>query len=190
MSTIATTNLKHPSSVTNNITLASTGAVAINGTMTGAGLDLIIRQSFSSVSSVSINNCFSSLYDNYRIVSWVQASSGTPNLFLRYRSAGIDRSATNYNYSQNYGSAANSATSANTILHASLSATINNVVWDSVSPFLPVPTCGTGLNMRSLSPLMIMMGHILYADQSNDGFTYYTDTGTLSGNISIYGYKK
>jgi hypothetical protein len=84
MSTLKLNYLQHPSSSTTNITLASTGAVAVNGAMTGAGLDLITPTSiaysggsasvsggavtFSAASTVSVNNCFSSTYDNYRIV--------------------------------------------------------------------------------------------------------------------------
>lgn len=79
-------------------------AVTINGSGTigglsayqqGAGLTLIASQSFSAVSSVSVNNCFSSAYDNYFIL-YRATATGASDIAFRLRSAGTDASSSVY----------------------------------------------------------------------------------------------
>ena len=63
------------------------------------GLDYLHTETFSAVSTVSINNVFSSDYDNYRIIVGgslsASATGGTIN--LRLRTSGTDNSAAAYN---------------------------------------------------------------------------------------------
>lgn len=142
---------------------------------------------FTGVTSLSLNGVFSAAFRDYRVVLSVAASAGTPNLSLRYRAAGVDRTGAVYTYSQNYGTGANNATAQTSILHASTSTELNPVIWDVLSPFLTADTHGAGLNQRNVSPTMFMMGHLQNEAVSVDGFTIYG--ATFTGTVSVYGYK-
>ncbi len=63
----------------------------------GAGtLVLVNTTSFTSQSSININNCFSSSYENYKIM--ILATSSTTSQFtMRLRASGTDSSGSNYN---------------------------------------------------------------------------------------------
>ena len=54
------------------------------------GLTLITSNRFNSVGSVSINNCFNSLYQNYRVLLTLTDVSADSDFTLRYRSRGFD----------------------------------------------------------------------------------------------------
>ena len=73
---------------------AGSGGLAISaaGNVTGAGLDLIVTQSFSAVSSVSLDNCFSGDYDNYRVLVHVKSAAASGFIMMRLRSSGTDAS--------------------------------------------------------------------------------------------------
>jgi len=62
-----------------------------------AGMVLLNTTSFSGVASQSVNDVFSSTYDNYVIyITGLIASTGTPNIYIRLRASGTDNSAAQY----------------------------------------------------------------------------------------------
>lgn len=193
MSTIATTNLKHPSSATNNLTLASTGAVAINGTMTGAGLDLITTQSFNAVSSVSVNNCFSATYSHYRLMlDYVASVQGTTN--MRLRTSGTDNTTGNYAVRGGDVGAFTTVSTNGTSYEIGSNATGGNLfVSDVMNPYAALYCQGTWTHFRAAFGVVATwrggaMG--FEATTSFDGFTIYPASGTITGTVSVYGYKK
>jgi hypothetical protein len=58
------------------------------------GLVLVASNTFSAATSLSINNCFTSTYDNYRVMLTVTAASGVVAVNLRLRVSGTDSSTT------------------------------------------------------------------------------------------------
>lgn len=213
MSTIASTNIKHPSSATNNITLASTGAVAVNGAMTGAGLDLIIPTSvavsggsasvsggqitFSGVSSISINGCFVSTYDNYRIIIDSTSPSANNYLDMRLRNNGTDDTSASYRYAIGY-VGLTSATmtyqtqeTGSTRWRASFmpsADTTNSVSIDMYSPKKADLTRFAG-NGTVSSQTQFLGGMFVSATQF-DGFTIYSEAAsTIGGTLRVYAYK-
>lgn len=64
---------------------SGSGSVDSNGNVT-----------FSGASSVSLNGCFTSSYDNYRIIVKPTGTSTQGNLQLRFRASGSDTSGGNY----------------------------------------------------------------------------------------------
>jgi hypothetical protein len=70
---------------------SGTGSASALGTVT-----------FSAVSSVSLNDVFSSTYNHYRIVSDIQTSVANPELDFRYRVSGSDNSTSNYYFTGFY----------------------------------------------------------------------------------------
>lgn len=82
------TNLQASAATINGWTVSQPGLVFITGTTVTSG----------STTTVSFNNCFSSLYDNYRIViDNFYTSTGNRGLNLRLRVGGVDATGSNYN---------------------------------------------------------------------------------------------
>lgn len=180
------------------ISIAGSGAVTGASTLNGLtvptdaiapGLVLISSQTFNSVSSVSINNCFTSNYENYHIKIQATASTGTPSGYLLMRSSGTDRTGSVYNSSQNYGTGNNAYTGTTNVLFSSLATEPCPTAFDIFGPALTGKTHGVGLCFRSTSPLTFMSGFLHNESISVDGFTFYTSGATMSGFIKIYGYR-
>ena len=184
MSTLKVASINNPS--------ASVGGLAIStgGNVTGAGLDLITSDTFTTVSSASINSCFSSAYLNYKIVLSSIVSAGNYDLKLRLRVSGSDDTGSNYLIQRGVFVGA-STTSA--------SATENSFAWLPVSP-----NAGFGyidlnrVNLASTTFMTAFGGNNQvqfnmsgYHNQSTayTGFTFFVDSGTLTGTIRVYGYK-
>ena len=192
MSTIKTTHLQHPSASSPNLTLASSGAVEINGSMTGAGLDLITTQSFSAVSSVSLDNCFTGIYDNYRVL--VNATrSASAELSIRMRLSGSDISTATYNR-QYIRASGTTVFSTSQSSQTGMSLTANNAATQGVfdatiySPSKAEVTFMTSLGRQ------ISVGYIFFHSSTQtdstafDGMTLRCDSGTITGTVSVYGY--
>lgn len=125
MSTLKTTNIQHPSAAAPAIVLDAAGDATYAGThdftaatVTGAGgLRLITPTSiansggsssvtggaitFTGVTTISVNGCFTSTYDNY--VVQIIATGGAANLAqnIRLRVAGSDNSTASSYVAQN-----------------------------------------------------------------------------------------
>jgi hypothetical protein len=162
---------------------SGTGSASATGTVT-----------FSSASSVSFNNVFSSTYQKYKIIfSITTTDSATVN--LRWRVNGTDNStASSYLNEYHFGSSSSSTAALETFSYgfigygrASAKTTGQAIVHDVYT------TEVTHLQAQYLRPptdLQIYNAG-LYHNQtvSYDGFTLYPSSGTFSGTVSVYGYK-
>jgi hypothetical protein len=151
---------------------------------------------FTTVNSVSLNGCFTSSYSNYRIVLRITAATANANVNMRLRAAGTDTSA-GYYYGSNYadfGSATGgfeSGSNQNEYRFTFALTTVTSGVMDIFSPQLAAVTtihhyglnAGTAGNSRS-------GGGISNNSTVFDGFTLLPSSGTLSGTVSVYGYRK
>ena len=198
MSTLKATNLSHPSAASPNVVLGSTGSVAVAGALTGAGMDLINKTDFSAVSSVSLNNVFTSTYDNY-VISWKVSSSTQGDLSMRFRTAGTDNTASNYTYSNGFvsggtfGSAGFNNAGTTSYLFAYNGGSGGSSGQISVySPFLAdgTYTIHDWVYRLSSNEHVRSMGSSKYnAATSFDGFTMYPASSTITGTIRVYGYR-
>ena len=189
MSTIASTNIKHPSSATNNITLASTGAVAVNGAMTGAGLDLITSQTFSAVSSISVNNCFSNAYSNYGIELNIDSIASGAGVSMRLRSSGTDLS-TGY-YGTGWQSVFTSTLTGDPTSNGSSFwiLTSGSPVSAQCFIFNPYRTIQTQASFLSMgNERVAQYSYTTTSTAQYDGFSIVTSQ-VSSGSIRVYGYK-
>ena len=194
MSTLKATNLQHPSAASPNVVMGSTGSVAVAGALTGAGMDLVNKTDFSAVTAVSLNNVFTSAYDNYLIVSSSFNMSASIGLQLRLRAAGSDSTATEYNV--NYVTFSNAAVSSNASTYARFYlGSFGNVTKCGLSvqlfsPALSVQTTaiahGNSTDAAAQSALMTGTHRLT---TSYDGFTLYPESGTITGTIRVYGYR-
>ena len=161
------------------------------------GLTYITQATPSAVTSISINNCFTSAYENYLITfnpSAFGASVGT--VTLRLRVGGVDTS-TNY-ISQDVISFSSSVTGRNNVVgtdemqFGQMSATARNAfyVHNIAAPQLASQTSlvgNFGGNDGSNTVLLTMFNAQTSAT-SFDGFTLL-GTATMTGTIRVYGYQ-
>ena len=194
MSTLKATYLQHPSASSANVTLASDGKATFNGAMVGAGLDLITSSTFSSVSTVSINNCFNSTYDNYRIVLDHNASASI-GITARLRLNGTDDSSANYTWQRIMAAATSLSTARSTGTTAYFfgDSEIASPNIASVDMFKPNKAVYTGYvgNLtasNSGSYLVTAYGNHQVAT-AYDGITLIASSGTITGTVRVYGYR-
>jgi hypothetical protein len=151
---------------------------------------------FTGASSVSLNNVFSSTYDNYKVLFSGNVSTAA-GLNLRLRVGGVDNS-TASSYLRQFLRVENTVISGGRVtsnivrigqsentLRSSFELTIYN-------PFQATATPMNSLATISESSVMIFDIHSVVHNvtSSFDGFTLIPESGTTTGTISVYGYKK
>jgi hypothetical protein len=167
---------------------SGTGSVAGQGAVT-----------FSGASSVSLNGCFTTNYDNYRIIVTPTAVTGTNNhLAFRLRSNGTDNSGSNYYFGALFATATgtsgvNSGNGSNYGIIGFLSTgaiDFSNAIIDLAKPALTTRStyhfscyCDNGtVNFSNQGSGM----H--YVQSAYDGITVFVNTQTVAGTIRVYGY--
>jgi hypothetical protein len=180
-----------------------TGSTGVTGP-TGAtgpnpGLTLIKTETFSAVSSVNVNDVFSSTYGNYKIILSNLKQNPYQSISMRLRVSSADNSTSNY-------------------YHRAIRATstvLDRVSADAQSSWdirVSAPNTGMGMAIYEITnPFLtantIMHGNITFTDDDvtalrvfTGGF-YFNDTtsftgftligsGNITGNVSVYGYNK
>jgi hypothetical protein len=165
--------------------------------MPSQGLVPITTASFTTASSFSIDNCFTTDYDYYRIhISGLGSTSNA--LLIRMRAGGVDTSSGIYDYCRVYatpsavgGSRAVSANQWSVACHFDTNEMSGGETWISY----PASTSNTqfyteypyaiGSNIEYYSWAGDLRDSVSY-----DGITFITNTGTVSGNIWIWGLAK
>ena len=164
------------------------------------GLTLIKTESFSAQSSVSIGSdaapLFTSTYKNYKIVVSGKGSAATPvGLSIRMRANTTDNTTANYYYWQlfrnaggsnsDYGTGSASfslgATSGALRLHS-----VVDIQYPQVSDYTTITGSSIGIG-ASASEFNTFAGYKNETTQFN-GMTLFPASGTITGEVSIYGY--
>jgi len=154
--------------------------------------------SFTSASAISLNGCFSSSYDNYRLMISLSAASADTYLYARLRASGSDITTSNYNSSV-IQAAFGSTTLGNDAGGTSQSAW-NRFGWlQSGTLALEVPTDIGSPNLSRYTSFSNFNSRSGYGHQTAggtfnattvaDGITIYPLSGTISGTIRVYGYR-
>jgi hypothetical protein len=153
------------------------------------GLVLLSTSIFSTAASVSVDNCFSSTYKNYRISLTISSYTAANTVSLRFRASASDNSTANYTYVNSYITTALTAARASgatsSILVASTGQTSVTLGFDVFSPQESANTffggIGGGSNISNL------------ATGSFDTTTQFDGISILgtsmTGTIKVYGYK-
>jgi hypothetical protein len=160
-------------------------STVVNGTDNGKG-----TVSFSAASSVSLNNVFSSIYDNYYILI-NSTPSGSLDIRWRGRTSGSDNSSALYDsgamYIDTTGGGFNALSSANATygyISDQGNSTGTGTMMNIFSPFASRPTTvhsETQVNTEAASYLKKSYG-TYNATTSFDGITIYTSTGNIYRN--------
>lgn len=186
-SSTANTNTRLAIGTTGQV-LTVSGGVPVWGAASG-GLTLITSQDFSAVSSFSVNNCFTSTYRNYYLIFDYDQGS-VAETFLRLRASGTDATASNYGMSH---VGTDDATAINFSQTAALwpvgyyTGTYRRLA--AMTLFGPQLAANTGAiwETHNSKPSIRITGGIHTVATSYDGFTVYTSTGNVTGNVRVYG---
>jgi hypothetical protein len=176
-------------------------AADTNTYLANSGLVYITSAAFTAASSVSVNNCFTTTYTNYRlIVSNTELSTST-SILCRFRASGADNTNPNYNWAQRgiYTSGAtgddssNNSTSWATGAYSSAGAGYPyvTIAADIFGPQKAQATNATNMaNGFAGATLLRMGGLCFYGTNQFDGFTLFVTTGTMTGRYAVYGYRE
>ncbi len=152
----------------------------------------------SGVSSQSINDVFSATYDSYKVLIRLTSTSALTNVFLRYRVAGADSTAANYFYMcnlDNYttGTTPFTATNAtqynlyqrNTTVSSDSDLTFHN-------PFTSQKKTVLGNSFAENNSVGYGGAWTGYMNVTTSftGFSIIGESGTLTGNLAVYGFNK
>ena len=186
MSTLKVAAINNPS--------ASSGGLAISasGNVTGAGLDLITTQSFSAVSSVSVNNCFTATYDNYRI-SIALTASGAGEVDVRLRGSGTDLTSAVYTSGYTYITTSSGPTRANNNSATFAGVGFVGTATSFVAFDINAPAIAANKSLAGVFGGGFYQGNAggnIAQATAYDGFTFYLTALTITGTVSIYGYRR
>jgi hypothetical protein len=153
---------------------------------------------FSGVSSVSLNGIFSSGYSNYKIMLNLSSASANSNIQGRFRVSGTD-STTGYYLAHWYivsGTGTGTVQQDANIAHINfgdyystgktlVEATIHNVFDASSTVYNYHTVMNYNTTGRSFTG-----GGMHSVATSYDGMTFFTSSGTITGSVSVYGFRK
>jgi hypothetical protein len=166
---------------------------------TSSGLTLINATSFSAVASQSINNVFTSTYQNYEIRLNITSKSALGAVNLRYRASGADNTTSNYNQAAllvrtSNASAGDGATAQTSILtFGTGNATYGiSLIAQVFNPQIAQSTYTTHQFWGGDASTFFIYngGSIFDATTAFDGFTIYPASGTITGTVYVYGLAK
>lgn len=161
------------------------------GSVTATGGQIV----FSGVTSVSLNGCFTSTYDVYRVIMSL-THSGTANLTLRLRASGTDNSAASYDQAMIYQNLT-TAYGANDQNQTSIGLSLSGAYirrWSTMDIYQPnkAETTYWGILHGESSLAAGNAGTITGLHDSTtqfDGLSLIASTGSITGTIRVYGYK-
>ena len=166
-----------------------------------AGLTLLNKTEFTSVSTASLNNVFTSNYDNYNVKIELTAVSADSGLRFRYRASGTDNTGT-YLYGTpaiNYlNTTSNSYSGAGSTSHQFGTAdagTSGHFYYADIMINSPAIATAT-LHTLNFTAVLTAGGQVSGAGggwhnvaSAYDSITFFPTAGTFSGRIWIYAYK-
>jgi hypothetical protein len=198
-SSTANTNTRLGIGSTGNVLTVAGGVPSWAAPSSGA-LTLIGTTNFSGVASQSVNDVFSSTYDNYIIyISDLIASAGTPSVYVRLRVSAADNTTTNY--ALNYIVRSNSSLTSGQSLSGdawdfgSISATQRSFrelklssVNKAQTTAMQTVSADNYSNTTALGFAMAAGAHAV--STAFTGLTLYPSSGNITGAISVYGVSK
>jgi hypothetical protein len=167
-----------------------------------AGLTHINTTSFSAVATQSVNGVFSSAFTNYRILVSPTTAGTNVQLTMRLRASGTDTS-TNYVSNSNF-NPTSTTVSANLNFRGTDEILVNGGIttgrpgFANIDIFNPFENLNTGFIINSGNE--VSDGSFFYTFNTTgilkdttayDGFTLIiSGATTISGSLSVYGYRK
>lgn len=176
--------------------LAENVESAISGS---GGMSLITTQSFSAQATVSVNNCFTSTYENYRVIVTGRGGDSL-DVHIRLRASGSDNTTANAYVIQRLRVSGTSATSARDTttlwssgagIWRSTANVLNGAAIDFWRPALAEPTSIIVHDLDTGDGATLELKAATHNQSTAyDGFSLITSTSTITGTLWVYGYKK
>lgn len=161
---------------------------------------LLNKTDFTTASAVNINNCFSSTYQAYRIVSSISSPTSDCVFKIRLRVNGTDSTSSYFgtkisvNDSGTVGAYGdvNASALAMFSIDSANTGTVYSIFTDLINPFATSVTTffmnNNGVSNAGTFNAYIGGGYH-NVSTSYDGFTIYPEAGTVSGTVRVYGMK-
>ena len=172
---------------TSIVATGGSGSISTNGPV-----------SFTSASAISLNDVFSTTYDNYKLL-FVGTTSLENTINLRMRVSGADNSTSNYYFQRTLSKNGNDVQGGEALATTSWAGfntnTTNTIIEvELFSPFLATATTFLG-RYEKVETLATVhetgtLSGIHNVASSFTGVTYTVGGGTITGTISVYGYNK
>ena len=162
------------------------------------GLTQLANVSVSAASSVSLDNVFSSTYDNYIVqLNFTTGSVGAESILMRMRVSGTDNTSSNYYWSLGYvsftGTAAASAANSSGLTTSFTVSYINSSGGgaSTINLYNPFNTAVTRFHSigggNTNGDAILSRGGNTSVTTSYTGATIFPVTGTMTGTIKVYG---
>lgn len=169
-------------------------------TASSGGLVLVNQTNFSAASTISLNNIFSSTYDNYRVIIDLTSASASSLVTVRLIASGT-ASTSAYYYGQTgateTGSTTNTGSSGDSsrlfLWDHNSTYPYNSATMDVVSPFLTKTTkiIHQTVFVNSSSTVIHRSSGMQHSVLSSyDGLQFNVSSGNITGTVQIYGYRK
>jgi hypothetical protein len=162
-----------------------------SGSVNAAG-----QVTFTGVSSVSLNGVFSSTYDNYLILIKSTDSVGSGQMFMRMRVSGSDNTNNEYTRFGFYADQTNatggmegSAGTSSFIVSEIQGTDGSQAIVNLQSPFLNELTKFNGQTTKKLNLAIRGGSTTTGVTTSYTGFTLFHSQTSMTGTVSVYGYK-
>lgn len=170
---------------------------SLNATLP-AGLVHINTTTFSAQSSVTLPaNTFTSTYENYRIIGQGKVASGSVNINMRLVDNGTPYTTGNYRYNLIYMTYASSTVNGGNSGSATTLPLTNIFTDDSLGFSLDLYSPKSSTRFTGYSALtargdqgMLIIAGALAVTTSFDTVQFYPDSSNMTGQISVYGYRK
>lgn len=160
----------------------------------GGGLDYITSSTFSAAATVSIDGCFTSGYQNYLLMIEGQASASPTQIRMRMRLSASDNSTANYSVRRQYnGAGTNLTNETSAYICEWYPVDSQAMAVDVINPALAKITGIMSKGMVFVSatnPQDWNMWGLHNVATAFDGFSLFPNTGTMTGTVTVFGYRK
>lgn len=173
----------------------STGELLSSSDMNRVGLWRIANTTFTASSSIVVDNCFSSSFDDYRLIISCTSNSGLNSVNLQYRVGGANADTANYfpRGWYNFGTLTSYAPAAQTswyLFDAGVTHPAAGIV-DIIGPNKAQRTVGNASGIEPVNNYAYNFMGIHSLATSYTGFRLVPTAGsTLTGSVTVYGYNK
>jgi hypothetical protein len=161
---------------------SGSASVNANGTVT-----------FTGTESIALDGCFSSSYNNYRVITEITSAVAT-ELWFQLRSGGTTDSTSPYNAMGNFTTLTGSTSLINftgSYMYLGPCGSYGNHSWDITGPFSAskfTGLAGVGVGPLSTTTRGGFITGNCGINKSFDGFRIYPAGGTWTGTVTVYGY--
>ena len=173
----------------------SPGQVLTAADMDAVGLWLVKVVDFSGAATATVDNAFTSDFENYRVlISNFTVTAGSPNWQIRMRAAGTNAAGANYfggyNYTTYAGVTAGYGDNAATGFNLAFVSSTGVATSYDINFMRPNIAATTNIHFQGLAPDSQRAGSGVHSvATAYDGFQIIAASGNIAGRIRVYGFR-